>query len=150
MFSSLCLLLCFISSGFAVITVSMFFSIVLINFMYVDIKDSPNFDTHRQSKLAWKSRKKFDLFLWHSSRRDTLTQLHRMCVCVWESSRLTRVSCILCVFNLLAYYCVNELLPFYSGLFLLSLQNEYMKDNFLIKIETWHKPDTGHLENVIS
>lgn len=31
-----------------------------------------------------------------------------------------------------------------------SLQNEYMKDNFLIKIETWHKPDTGHLENVIS
>lgn len=28
-------------------------------------------------------------------------------------------------------------------------QNEYMKDNFLIKIETWHKPDTGHLENVI-
>lgn len=30
-----------------------------------------------------------------------------------------------------------------------SLQNEYMKDNFLIKIETWHKPDMGHLENVI-
>uniref|UniRef100_A0A3Q3EF01 Phosphatidylinositol transfer protein alpha isoform n=1 Tax=Labrus bergylta TaxID=56723 RepID=A0A3Q3EF01_9LABR len=28
------------------------------------------------------------------------------------------------------------------------LRNEYMKDNFLIKIETWHKPDTGHLENV--
>ncbi|XP_035481947.1 phosphatidylinositol transfer protein alpha isoform isoform X2 [Scophthalmus maximus] len=27
-------------------------------------------------------------------------------------------------------------------------QNEYMKDNFLIKIETWHKPDLGHLENV--
>ncbi|KAJ0004532.1 hypothetical protein NQD34_010746 [Periophthalmus magnuspinnatus] len=26
--------------------------------------------------------------------------------------------------------------------------NEYMKDNFLIKIETWHKPDMGHLENV--
>ncbi|KAA8586929.1 hypothetical protein FQN60_000765 [Etheostoma spectabile] len=35
-----------------------------------------------------------------------------------------------------------------TGLFLFSLQNEYMKDNFLIKIETWHKPDTGHLENV--
>lgn len=32
--------------------------------------------------------------------------------------------------------------------FVLSLQNEYMKDNFLIKIETWHKPDLGHLENV--
>ncbi|KAG7280192.1 hypothetical protein CRUP_037553, partial [Coryphaenoides rupestris] len=26
--------------------------------------------------------------------------------------------------------------------------NEYMKDNFLIKIETWHKPDMGHQENV--
>lgn len=25
-----------------------------------------------------------------------------------------------------------------------------MKDNFLIKIETWHKPDMGHLENVRS
>lgn len=23
-----------------------------------------------------------------------------------------------------------------------------MKENFLIKIETWHKPDMGHLENV--
>ncbi|CAG14632.1 unnamed protein product, partial [Tetraodon nigroviridis] len=33
---------------------------------------------------------------------------------------------------------------------LFSLQNEYMKDNFLIKIETWHKPDMGHLENVRS
>ncbi|KAJ0061632.1 hypothetical protein NL108_005681, partial [Boleophthalmus pectinirostris] len=30
----------------------------------------------------------------------------------------------------------------------LHLFNEYMKDNFLIKIETWHKPDMGHLENV--
>ncbi|KAI9542389.1 hypothetical protein NQZ68_020736 [Dissostichus eleginoides] len=28
------------------------------------------------------------------------------------------------------------------------ITNEYMKENFLIKIETWHKPDTGHLENV--
>lgn len=35
-------------------------------------------------------------------------------------------------------------------MFVFFLQNEYMKDNFLIKIETWHKPDTGHLENVIS
>ncbi|XP_057688445.1 phosphatidylinositol transfer protein beta isoform-like [Corythoichthys intestinalis] len=26
--------------------------------------------------------------------------------------------------------------------------NEYMKDNFLIKIETWHKPDLGTQENV--
>ncbi|XP_034025783.1 phosphatidylinositol transfer protein beta isoform [Thalassophryne amazonica] len=26
--------------------------------------------------------------------------------------------------------------------------NEYMKDNFEIKIETWHKPDTGSHENV--
>uniref|UniRef100_A0A8C1Z310 Phosphatidylinositol transfer protein beta isoform n=1 Tax=Cyprinus carpio TaxID=7962 RepID=A0A8C1Z310_CYPCA len=29
-----------------------------------------------------------------------------------------------------------------------SPQNEYMKDDFMIKIETWHKPDTGSLENV--
>lgn len=29
-----------------------------------------------------------------------------------------------------------------------SLQNEYMKDDFMIKIETWHKPDMGTLENV--
>uniref|UniRef100_A0A8C5CWH5 Phosphatidylinositol transfer protein alpha isoform n=1 Tax=Gadus morhua TaxID=8049 RepID=A0A8C5CWH5_GADMO len=28
------------------------------------------------------------------------------------------------------------------------ITNEYMKDNFLIKIETWHKPDMGHQENV--
>ncbi|KAG7253702.1 hypothetical protein CRUP_000729, partial [Coryphaenoides rupestris] len=27
-------------------------------------------------------------------------------------------------------------------------QNEYMRDNFFIQIETWHKPDTGKLENV--
>lgn len=27
-------------------------------------------------------------------------------------------------------------------------QNEYMKDNFLIMIETWHKPDLGEQENV--
>ncbi|CAB1347667.1 unnamed protein product, partial [Coregonus sp. 'balchen'] len=26
--------------------------------------------------------------------------------------------------------------------------NEYMKDNFLIKIETWHKPDMGDQDNV--
>ncbi|XP_032366892.1 phosphatidylinositol transfer protein beta isoform isoform X1 [Etheostoma spectabile] len=26
--------------------------------------------------------------------------------------------------------------------------NEYMKDNFFIKIETWHKPDLGTQENV--
>ncbi|XP_028826924.1 phosphatidylinositol transfer protein beta isoform isoform X3 [Denticeps clupeoides] len=26
--------------------------------------------------------------------------------------------------------------------------NEYMKDDFFIKIETWHKPDTGSIENV--
>lgn len=31
---------------------------------------------------------------------------------------------------------------------LCSLQNEYMKDDFFIKIETWHKPDLGTLENV--
>uniref|UniRef100_W5MJE1 Phosphatidylinositol transfer protein alpha isoform n=1 Tax=Lepisosteus oculatus TaxID=7918 RepID=W5MJE1_LEPOC len=28
------------------------------------------------------------------------------------------------------------------------ITNEYMKDNFLIKIETWHKPDNGTQENV--
>ncbi|EGW02422.1 putative tumor suppressor protein MN1 [Cricetulus griseus] len=27
-------------------------------------------------------------------------------------------------------------------------RNEYMKDDFFIKIETWHKPDLGTLENV--
>ncbi|OXB52492.1 UNVERIFIED_CONTAM: hypothetical protein H355_000669, partial [Colinus virginianus] len=27
-------------------------------------------------------------------------------------------------------------------------QNEYMKDDFLIKIETWHKSDLGTQENV--
>lgn len=27
-------------------------------------------------------------------------------------------------------------------------QNEYMKDNFMIKIETWHKPDMGEQDNV--
>lgn len=37
---------------------------------------------------------------------------------------------------------------FHSGRLVFSLQNEYMKDNFLIKIETWHKPDMGHQENV--
>ncbi|KAM6163667.1 phosphatidylinositol transfer protein alpha isoform [Rhynchocyon petersi] len=28
------------------------------------------------------------------------------------------------------------------------ITNEYMKEDFLIKIETWHKPDLGTLENV--
>nr|XP_023412022.1 phosphatidylinositol transfer protein alpha isoform isoform X2 [Loxodonta africana] len=28
------------------------------------------------------------------------------------------------------------------------ITNEYMKEDFLIKIETWHKPDIGTLENV--
>ncbi|KAG5835106.1 hypothetical protein ANANG_G00268600 [Anguilla anguilla] len=32
--------------------------------------------------------------------------------------------------------------------FVFSHTNEYMKDDFFIKIETWHKPDTGTLENV--
>lgn len=31
---------------------------------------------------------------------------------------------------------------------LFAFQNEYMKDDFFIKIETWHKPDTGTTENV--
>lgn len=30
----------------------------------------------------------------------------------------------------------------------LAFQNEYMKDDFMIKIETWHKPDMGTIENV--
>uniref|UniRef100_A0A8C6PGS5 Phosphatidylinositol transfer protein alpha isoform n=1 Tax=Nothobranchius furzeri TaxID=105023 RepID=A0A8C6PGS5_NOTFU len=29
-----------------------------------------------------------------------------------------------------------------------SLQNTYMKEKFMIKIETWHKPDLGDQENV--
>ncbi|KAG8520117.1 Phosphatidylinositol transfer protein alpha isoform, partial [Galemys pyrenaicus] len=32
--------------------------------------------------------------------------------------------------------------------FVFSFQNEYMKEDFLIKIETWHKPDLGSQENV--
>ncbi|XP_051891455.1 phosphatidylinositol transfer protein alpha isoform-like [Pristis pectinata] len=28
------------------------------------------------------------------------------------------------------------------------ITNEYMKDDFLLKIETWHKPDLGNAENV--
>uniref|UniRef100_A0A672RII3 Phosphatidylinositol transfer protein beta isoform n=1 Tax=Sinocyclocheilus grahami TaxID=75366 RepID=A0A672RII3_SINGR len=28
-----------------------------------------------------------------------------------------------------------------------TVSNEYMKDDFFIKIETWHKPDTGTTEN---
>lgn len=47
----------------------------------------------------------------------------------------------------LAWLFIFSSLP---DLLLFSLQNEYMKDNFLIKIETWHKPDMGHLENVRS
>uniref|UniRef100_A0A674JUQ0 Phosphatidylinositol transfer protein N-terminal domain-containing protein n=1 Tax=Terrapene triunguis TaxID=2587831 RepID=A0A674JUQ0_9SAUR len=30
----------------------------------------------------------------------------------------------------------------------LAPQNEYMKDDFIIKIETWHKPDLGTQDNV--
>uniref|UniRef100_F7DM80 Phosphatidylinositol transfer protein alpha isoform n=1 Tax=Xenopus tropicalis TaxID=8364 RepID=F7DM80_XENTR len=41
-------------------------------------------------------------------------------------------------------YCRTKLI---SGPYIL-LQNEYMKDDFLIKIETWHKPDLGMQENV--
>ncbi|XP_069767733.1 phosphatidylinositol transfer protein alpha isoform [Narcine bancroftii] len=28
------------------------------------------------------------------------------------------------------------------------ITNEYMKDDFLVKIETWHRPDMGNVENV--
>uniref|UniRef100_A0A671MDL1 Phosphatidylinositol transfer protein beta isoform n=1 Tax=Sinocyclocheilus anshuiensis TaxID=1608454 RepID=A0A671MDL1_9TELE len=38
-------------------------------------------------------------------------------------------------------YCRTSELETFSS-------NEYMKDDFMIKIETWHKPDTGSLENV--
>ncbi|KAM4047262.1 phosphatidylinositol transfer protein alpha isoform [Anomaloglossus baeobatrachus] len=38
--------------------------------------------------------------------------------------------------------------PYCRTGFVLTLQNEYMKDDFLIKIETWHKPDLGTLDNV--
>uniref|UniRef100_A0ACB8EVV7 Uncharacterized protein n=1 Tax=Sphaerodactylus townsendi TaxID=933632 RepID=A0ACB8EVV7_9SAUR len=31
---------------------------------------------------------------------------------------------------------------------LMALKNEYMKDDFFIKIETWHKPDLGDQDNV--
>ncbi|CAJ0945177.1 unnamed protein product [Ranitomeya imitator] len=31
---------------------------------------------------------------------------------------------------------------------IVTLQNEYMKEDFFIKIETWHKPDVGTQENV--
>ncbi|KAK6483386.1 phosphatidylinositol transfer protein beta isoform [Huso huso] len=35
-----------------------------------------------------------------------------------------------------------------SRFFRTILHNEYMKDDFFIKIETWHKPDMGTVENV--
>uniref|UniRef100_A0AAY4EPV5 Phosphatidylinositol transfer protein alpha isoform n=1 Tax=Denticeps clupeoides TaxID=299321 RepID=A0AAY4EPV5_9TELE len=35
-----------------------------------------------------------------------------------------------------------------TGRSCLCLCNEYMKDNFLVQIDTWHKPDLGNQENV--
>lgn len=48
------------------------------------------------------------------------------------------VSCLL--FNMTAVV--------YFILFIYFFQNEYMKDDFFIKIETWHKPDLGTTDNV--
>ncbi|KAH0626578.1 hypothetical protein JD844_001640 [Phrynosoma platyrhinos] len=38
--------------------------------------------------------------------------------------------------------------PYCRTVFPLIAQNEYMKEDFFIKIETWHKPDLGDQENV--
>lgn len=38
--------------------------------------------------------------------------------------------------------------PVFIHLSLIYLQNEYMKEDFCITIETWHKPDLGTQENV--
>lgn len=48
-------------------------------------------------------------------------------------------------------FCVNVIFMFELVIIhhrFLTLQNEYMKDDFMIKIETWHKPDMGTIENV--
>ncbi|CAG05316.1 unnamed protein product, partial [Tetraodon nigroviridis] len=46
-------------------------------------------------------------------------------------------------------YCRTASRPHISDLSVcFSLQNEYMKDDFMIEIKTWHKPDLGTLENV--
>ncbi|KAK9968799.1 hypothetical protein ABG768_003103 [Culter alburnus] len=44
-------------------------------------------------------------------------------------------------------YCRTSL-RLLSHLYWSVLTNEYMKDDFMIKIETWHKPDTGSVDNV--
>ncbi|KAL4647558.1 phosphatidylinositol transfer protein alpha isoform-like [Arapaima gigas] len=48
--------------------------------------------------------------------------------------------------NAYPYCCTSE--TFKMKMSLVFLQNEYMKDNFMVKIETWHKPDLGTQDNV--
>ena len=48
------------------------------------------------------------------------------------------------VFQLSVFTFLIHVISWYIS----SFQNEYMKDNFFIKIETWHKPDMGTQENV--
>lgn len=44
--------------------------------------------------------------------------------------------------------CIKNGFSLWSLFVLFAFQNEYMKDDFFIKIETWHKPDMGTTENV--
>uniref|UniRef100_A0A8P4K7E7 Phosphatidylinositol transfer protein beta isoform n=1 Tax=Dicentrarchus labrax TaxID=13489 RepID=A0A8P4K7E7_DICLA len=64
------------------------------------------------------------------------------------------LSLSICSVYLIVYVCNGVCLFFFSFPFLLMpnlgpvVTNEYMKDNFFINIETWHKPDLGTQENV--
>ncbi|XP_066578095.1 phosphatidylinositol transfer protein, beta, like isoform X1 [Amia ocellicauda] len=78
-----------------------------------------------------------------------------VCVCALWCWSLVRAVCVYC-YSLVQGGSVSScVLPCCVGLALtpppvhrLSLQNEYMKDDFFIKIETWHKPDMGTTDNV--
>ena len=72
-----------------------------------------------------------------------------MCVCVCVRVYVYESRVLFDVFDSVTDCSVDLLIETPMTTSLSPPQNEYMKDNFLIKIETWHKPDTGHLENVI-
>lgn len=47
-----------------------------------------------------------------------------------------------------AHVHINMVIDWPYHVSLSCLQNEYMKDKFMVKIETWHKPDMGDQDNV--
>uniref|UniRef100_A0A665V7H1 Phosphatidylinositol transfer protein alpha isoform n=1 Tax=Echeneis naucrates TaxID=173247 RepID=A0A665V7H1_ECHNA len=63
---------------------------------------------------------------WHINQRDISTREEPERVTLLSEGRLQRTFKCLCTLH----------------------SNNYMKDNFMIKIETWHKPDMGNQENV--